>query len=92
MLFFIKIVGALWKFVLNNKAVLLDSLQLPGSFLDGANSLEHHSAGQITGDLIEWNGNLCSAKPMRGCCNTRSQKFLYDGGGSESGMVSGRHA
>lgn len=81
MLLFIKLVGTLWKFLLNNEALLLDSLWLPGSFLDGASSPGHCSAQQIRGALIEWNGNLCSGKSVRCCCNTRSQIFLYDGGG-----------
>lgn len=54
MVLFIKLVGSLWKFLLNNEGLLLDSLWLSGSFLDGESSLGHRSTQQIRGDLIEW--------------------------------------
>lgn len=61
MLLFIKLVSALWKFLLTNEGQLLDSLQLPNSFLDGASSLGHCSAQQIRGALIEWMGTCAVA-------------------------------
>lgn len=87
MLLFIKPDGVLCMFLLTNKALLLGSLQLPHSLLDGASSLGHLSTRQIRRALTEWNGNLCSGKLVRYWCNTRSQKILYEGVGSFHSIV-----
>lgn len=86
-----KLVGVLWEFPMTSEAVLLDPLQLPGSFLDGASSPGHRSAQQIRASLVEW--NLCGVKLLRCYCNTRSQKFLYGWWKiKHCGIISGRHA